>query len=224
MIVKTINPVIVNGQKESRPSKYLSFDANGKPTNSAETKKFQDWLDVKHKGWAVGYKNGILNKGAGYGKYPFGNLTNTAWNTFGSEFVADSKSLGANLFGIGTPSISSSTPTEPSKEEQIKQAKKGKVWDKAKGWITSDKAKDALAFLQNSGGVKGFLGSIFGGGSSDQGTGAVQTSSEGSYGSGLPTELPYEKQKWSTGKKVAVFGGGALVLGLVIYFATRPKK
>ncbi len=211
MIVKTINPVIVNGQKESRASKYLSFDANGKPEKSKanEVKSFQTFANTKGAGLTVDGK--------------WGAKSETAWAKYGADYVAMAKALGNTMLGMSTNSGATST-TEPSKEEQIKQAKKGKVWDKAKGWITSDKAKDALAFLQNSGGVKGFLGSIFGGGSSDQGTGSVQTSSEGSYGSGLPTEVPSEKPKWSTGKKVAVFGGGALVLGLVIYFATRPKK
>jgi hypothetical protein len=218
MIVKTINPVIVNGKKESRSSKYLSFDANGKPEKSKpnEVKSFQTF--AKSKGANLGTSG--VNKDGVDGKW--GTSTEKAWATHGSAYVAMAKALGNTMLGMTTNTGTAPT-TEPTKDEQIAQAKKGKIWDKAKGWITSDKAKDALAFLQNSGGIRGLFGSIFGGGSSDQGTGSVQTSSEGSYGSGLPTEVPSEKPKWSTGKKVAVFGGGALVLGLIIYFATRPK-
>jgi hypothetical protein len=52
-------------------------------------KLFQDWLDVNVKGWAVGYKDGVLNKGQngkGYGS--FGPRTQKAWNTNGSKFLS----------------------------------------------------------------------------------------------------------------------------------------
>jgi len=45
-------------------------------------KAFQDWLDINAKGWASGYKDGIINKGqngGGYGK--FGPRTQKAWAT-----------------------------------------------------------------------------------------------------------------------------------------------
>lgn len=52
-------------------------------------KLFQDWLDVNAKGWATGYKDGILNKGQngkGYGSY--GPRTQKAWNTNGRKFLS----------------------------------------------------------------------------------------------------------------------------------------
>lgn len=215
MVVKTINPVIVNGNKESRLSKYLSFDANGKPekTKPNEVKSFQNFANSK------GAKLVVDGK--------WGSKSESAWSKYGADYVSQMKSIGNTVAGVfGGTSSSSSTTTEPSKEEQIAKAKEGKIWDKAKGWIQSEQAKDLLAKLQGAGGVQGLWGSIkdvFGGGTqSTGGTGSTQTSSEGAYGSGLP-DLPSDKPKWSTGKKIAVFGGGALVLGLVIYFATRPK-
>jgi hypothetical protein len=56
-------------------------DANG-------VRAFQDWLDVNAKGWATGYKDGIINKGqngSGYGK--FGPRTQKAWNTYGKKYL-----------------------------------------------------------------------------------------------------------------------------------------
>lgn len=57
-------------------------DANG-------VKLFQDWLDVNVKGWAVGYKDGIINKGQnGKGYGIFGPRTQKAWNTNGRKFLS----------------------------------------------------------------------------------------------------------------------------------------
>lgn len=52
-------------------------------------KLFQDWLDVNAKGWATGYKDGIINKGQngkGYGTY--GPRTQKAWNANGRKFLS----------------------------------------------------------------------------------------------------------------------------------------
>lgn len=48
-------------------------------------KLFQDWLDINHAGWATGFPNGKLNKGAGYGK--FGPRTQKAWALYGKEYL-----------------------------------------------------------------------------------------------------------------------------------------
>ena len=37
--------------------------------NIEGVKLFQDWLDVNAQGWATGFTNGVLNKGAGYGNF-----------------------------------------------------------------------------------------------------------------------------------------------------------
>lgn len=51
-------------------------------------KLFQDWLDTNAKGWAQGYRDGIINKGqngGGYGK--FGPRTQKAWATYKSKYL-----------------------------------------------------------------------------------------------------------------------------------------
>lgn len=220
MKVITANPVIVNRKKIDNSSMYLSFDASGKPTTSKETQMFQDWMDAKYPGWVPSkdYPGGKLNKGSGYGKYPFGPSTANAWNKYGKEFVTSMKAMGNTLGTIAT-TIAGVGSGEPSKAEQIEQAKQGKVWDKAKGWVTSGKAAELLAQVQAAGGIKAFLGSFLRGG---QGT---QTTTDTGSTYTAPEVVQVETgKKWSTGKKVLVFGGGALVLGAIIYFATRKSK
>jgi hypothetical protein len=58
------------------------------PPELKNIKAFQDWLDVNAKGWATGYKDGIINKGqngAGYGK--FGPRTQKAWATYKDQYL-----------------------------------------------------------------------------------------------------------------------------------------
>lgn len=219
MLIKTINPIYVNGAKESRPSEYLSFDAS--KASQRQILAFQQWHNKK------GYTPKLVEDGV----VTKGKNTEKAIAKYGSEF----DNVVATMTGILTGGVSTggNTSTAPSTAEQIEQAKQGKVWDKAKGWIKSDKAKDLLIKLQASGGVTGIWGNIkklFGGGG---GGGAVDTSVVTTTDTTTPTtdtttpttEKTLDgKPKWSTGKKIAVFGGGALVLGLIIYFVTRPKK
>jgi hypothetical protein len=53
--------------------------------NIEGVKLFQDWLDINHAGWATGFPNGKLNKGAGYGN--FGPRTQKAWTLYGKEYL-----------------------------------------------------------------------------------------------------------------------------------------
>ena len=51
-------------------------------------KSFQDWLDTNVKGWAKGYKDGMINKGqngGGYGK--FGPRTQKAWSQYKDQYL-----------------------------------------------------------------------------------------------------------------------------------------
>jgi hypothetical protein len=66
--------------------------------NIEGVKKFQDWLDKNHAGWATGFSGGILNKAGGYGR--FGPRTSKGWASYGAEYQ---KSL------TGTP-----PPTNPN--------------------------------------------------------------------------------------------------------------
>ncbi len=224
MKISTINPVTIDGKRISKPSKYLSadggddyydadgdddfygFDANGKPQTKDETKQFQNWLDVKYPNWLNG---GKLNGGYGYGN--FGTATTKAWNNYGSEFA---KSIG---LGTATPTntTTGSTPAEPTKDEQIAQAKQGKIWDKTKGWITSDKAKDVLRTLLEGGGLMGAINSLLGTGSA--------TPPADSTPSGTPSGTP-APTGMSKVAKIGIAVGIVAVLGIVIYVATRPKK
>jgi hypothetical protein len=58
------------------------------PPELKDVKAFQDWLDVNAKGWATGYKDGIINKGQngkGYGFY--GPRTQKAWATYKDQYL-----------------------------------------------------------------------------------------------------------------------------------------
>lgn len=48
-------------------------------------KKFQDWADTNHAGWAYGYPDGKVNKAKGYGK--FGPRTRAAWAKYKDEYL-----------------------------------------------------------------------------------------------------------------------------------------
>jgi len=52
-------------------------------------KSFQDWADANHAGWATGFTEGKLNKGAGYGA--FGPRTQKAWTAYDQEYLQAGK-------------------------------------------------------------------------------------------------------------------------------------
>jgi hypothetical protein len=225
MIIKTINPITISGKRISKPSEYLSadgdfydadgdyndefygFDANGKPvkSNKTEVKQFQTFANTKGESLVV---DGL-----------WGAKSETAWGKWGTDFA---KSIG--LGGGSGATTQSSTPNVsvpastivPTKEEQIEQAKKGKIWDKAKGWITSDKAKDVLRSLLEGGGFMGAINSLFGAGS---------TSAEATPSGTMPSgETPSgTKPGMSRNLKIGIAVGAIALLGIIIYSATRPK-
>ena len=105
-IAYTINKVVyyANGRKMLADKTMANFTCNDAEFKSGGTKQpakpvatppelkdikaFQDWLDVNAKGWATGYKDGIINKGqngGGYGK--FGPRTQKAWATYKDQFL-----------------------------------------------------------------------------------------------------------------------------------------
>jgi hypothetical protein len=58
------------------------------PPELKDVKAFQDWLDVNAKGWATGYKDGIINKGQNGGGYgTFGPRTQKAWATYKDQYL-----------------------------------------------------------------------------------------------------------------------------------------
>ena len=67
--------------KPATPAPIQLKDVNG-------VKSFQDWLDTNVKGWAKGYKDGMINKGqngGGYGK--FGPRTQKAWSQYKDQYL-----------------------------------------------------------------------------------------------------------------------------------------
>jgi hypothetical protein len=52
-------------------------------------KSFQDWADANQAGWATGFPEGKLNKGAGYGA--FGPRTQKAWTAYDQEYLQAGK-------------------------------------------------------------------------------------------------------------------------------------
>jgi hypothetical protein len=73
--------------KTAKPAKPAAKPV-ATPPELKDIKAFQDWLDTNAKGWATGYKDGIINKGqngGGYGK--FGPRTQKAWATYKDQFL-----------------------------------------------------------------------------------------------------------------------------------------
>lgn len=226
MKILTINPVTINGKHISNPSKYLNanggdnddyygFDASGKPTTKAEVKQFQTYLVSKGVDISYTTKAGKTFSGANAidGDMRAGSKTAKAWDTNGADFV---KSLSTGT----TPEIKKDetkkdekTPTaEPTKDEKIANAKLGKIWDKTKGWITSDKAKDVLRSLTEGGGFMGVLNALLGGGSGTETTTTDGTTTTETTPTGM-----------SKGAKIGIAIGVVAVVGIIIYVATRPK-
>jgi hypothetical protein len=98
-ITKTIMRKVLLEQKKPK-SKQTSKKVGKSSQIPKELKdvegvrKFQDWLDSNHAGWAKGYKNNIINRGKngpGYGT--FGPRTIKAWNSYKNEYLKTSNSV-----------------------------------------------------------------------------------------------------------------------------------
>lgn len=72
-------------------------------------KKFQDWADKNHAGWAWGYPDGKVNQVKGYGK--FGPRTRAAWAKYKDEY----------LKGVTTPTVTQTATvvTPPVDDNQV---------------------------------------------------------------------------------------------------------
>ena len=188
MIVKSRRPIIVTGNSGNG---FSSFDANGKPTNEAETKFFQNWLDLNKPGWNLLF--GTINKDVkkGYGVYPWTPATDSAWTKHGTEFVNFGRGLATNIYQATT-----SDPTG--------QTKQGQFWDKAKGmWV---KAKDY-------GIVDAFGNLLFNKNQQQQ-----QWQGETQQQQTLPPPPPKEKIKGTT---IALIVVGVVGVGALLYFMTK---
>lgn len=139
--------------------------------------------------------NGVaLNKGAGYGN--FGKNTKSAWVSYGSIYD-NRKKLGGVMETESRP-----TGTKMTAQEKL---------DKAKGVAESGKG-----LLETGKGIFDTIGGIFGKGKGAT-TGEPEVLSGGVYGQ------DNQKQGISKGMKIGLVVGGALLIGTVIYFATKKK-
>ena len=183
--VETRNPLIVGGNKISNPSKYLSFNGS----NSADVRKFQDWMDANHPGWVNG-KN--LNEGAGYGT--FGPATKAAWASYGGQYEPKK-----TVTGIME---TEERPTAVKKKITGAQVKAG--------------AEKAVAGAQAAKGIFDSLKDVF------KKPGVEVSTNAPVYEAGAPTGGEGKAMKNST--KIMIAAGAVIVLGTIIYFATKKKK
>lgn len=193
MIVKTINPVIINKKRISVNSKYLSFVGTG--ISKEELMKFQQFANSK--GWSPA----LVVDGV------WGTKTQKAIDSLGNEY---DKSVAGSTTPVTTTTTTTTTPDPkvPSMVEQTRMAKAGKVWEKGKGWVTSGKAK---TFLDNA---KGLFGGLFGGANAPVDNTSTYVA---------PETTPETKKGLSKGAKIGIAVGVALVLGLIVYKVTRKK-
>jgi hypothetical protein len=105
------------------------------PPELKDVKAFQDWLDVNAKGWATGYKDGIINKGQnGRGYGTFGPRTQKAWATYKDQYLkgdtatetpkSDTPAAGtpaAETPAAGTPAAGTPAAGTPPKPDEIEQ-------------------------------------------------------------------------------------------------------
>lgn len=98
--------------------------------------------------------------------------------------------------------------TEPTDAMKAKAARKGVKWDKAKGWVS--KANDLGQKTGATDFIKNKLNEKFG---LNQG---VQPTTVD-----LTTPPPIEEPKMSTKKKIIIGVSVALVIGVVVFLATR---
>jgi len=110
--------------------------------DAAGVKKFQDWLDQKHPGWATGYPNGVLNKAGGYGR--FGPKTTAAWNSYGEEYK---KSGGSTL---SAPQTQKEELITKSKDFFNNEVAKGHFNYQTKQFVKLEKFKLPIALKVNS--------------------------------------------------------------------------
>lgn len=176
---------------------FSYFDESGKPTNSAETKLFHDWLDRNKPGWHPIVKTIKKDVKKGYGVYPFSPATDEAWAKYGTEFVNFGRGMAQNVL----QATQGTTTTDPQGN-----VKPGMRWDKLKGiWV---KAQDS--------GLLSALGQFLG--KSAQGEPQSWTGETPPP----PPEAP-EPEKMKTGT-IALIGIGVVALIVGIYFMTKTDE
>lgn len=212
MIVKSRRPIFITSKlggsrsniKSNFDSESSYFDADGKPTNSDEVKKFQDWLNSFKSGWDKTVKST-------YGKYPMDIPTSSAWAIFGKEFKEKYLSPLTKTDFKGIPyALPETKPTDPNLSITDPKGNKraGQFWDKARNvWV---RAKDS--------GLLDALGNLIRpGGQQQQPTWTGEQTQQGI----VLDEKKKEKEGGLTTTQIVLIVGGALGLGVLIYFMNK---
>jgi hypothetical protein len=124
--IKKEPPTTPDKSTQTKPDKRTPPPIPKELGNADGVKKFQDWLDINHPGWATGFEGGILSKRGGYGR--FGPRTTAAWNRHKSEYLTgtskpdiENKPSGAEDLTPEVP-VASTTPdieNKPSGAEDL---------------------------------------------------------------------------------------------------------
>lgn len=125
--------------------------------------------------------------------------------------VITANPLMINKSQISTRDMYIALDGEPTDAMKAKAAKKGVKWDKLKGWVK--KANDLGQKTGATDLIKNKLNDKLG-----LNQGGQKTTVD------LMPPAPVEEPKMSTKKKVLIAVGAALIIGTIIFFATRKKS
>lgn len=203
MKITTAYPVIINKKRENYQDFYLNIDGD----NEAQVKQFQIFANSKGANLKVDGKYGAKSK--------------KAYKTYGADFEKFWTAMGGvasnNGNILGKPANNGGSASNTPSEKEIKEKKaKGYYWDKAKGvW---GKAKETGIVDK----IGGLLGLNMGGGAG--GGGDQQTTDPDLVSTNPTVEDPNAKKGMSTGVKIAIGVGIVVVVGTIIYFATKKSS
>jgi hypothetical protein len=200
--VTTANPIYYNVIPESPKDWYLSFDQN----NKEDVKGFQRWVQKNIKSDIIDFVSVTQNKDGSYTKYTGeaavdGKMlgkTAEAWFKYGDQYLASFNPTPT----LQTQPPQTTAPTAQPTPEQIAAArKKGLDWNKL-----SNKWEK----IKSSGLWDAALGLLGLGKKPDE----------------APTEdkLKNPDKGMSKGAKIAIGVGAVVILGVIIYAATKKSK
>ncbi len=217
MRIVTSYPVkVINGKV--RKLDYMS-SIDGK--NKDQVKAFQKWV-VETKGQNIDFYSSKQKRTIKYPESMDGILlgkTKDLYNKFGAEWeksvisaptgtttttTTTTETKPETVVVTNAPTVPTGSAPTPTQVEE--QKKKGVFWDKAKGvWV---KAKDS--------GMLDKLANYFG----------LNTGVAPETNPVVDTNTPPidDKPKMSKGLKIGLIVGGVVLLGVIVFVATRPKS
>ena len=226
MKVISKNPVVINNERVSQPSKYLAMDGgeddyeqyfNFNAGNTEEVKAFQDWMDLTYPTW---YGGKPLNKGRGYGRMT--RKTKRAARDKGRQFdkLVASGGSRAYLGKINPITGEFEPPAGYSTTSPTGETRKGQFWNKVQGgWEKTGTALNKAQNFLNT--LQGVFGTV------DGMRNQIQPDFDQNNPNWDNRPPVTEDRGMSRGAKIALIGGGvvvAVVLGVIIYkVATKDK-